>query len=103
MNILRAPDELNPKVGPIGKVQEYMLYDPYKSDDFDSSFDSKDKYKAALGNLERSIDMSTTNINRTYLKFTVEQSLEEIPSVAGIAALPGYADAVEFRKRVKLD
>lgn len=103
MNILRKQNELNPTTGPIGKTQEYMLYDPYKSDDFDSSFDSKDKYKTALGKLESSIDMSTTNIERTYLKFTVEQSLEEMPNVAAVAGLQGHTDAVKFLKRVKRD
>lgn len=101
MNILRKQNELDVTVGPIGKIQEYMLYDPYKSDDFSSSFDSKTSYQTALGKLENSIDMSTPNIERTYLKFTVEQSLEDIPTVA--IGVTGYADAVKFLERVKRD
>lgn len=103
INILRKESELNSIAGPVGKTQEYLLYDPYKSRDFDSSFDSKAKYKAALENLESSIDLSTPGIEHTYLKFTVQQSLEEIPSGANVTALVGYSEAIEFLKRVKRD
>ncbi|AOT06984.1 hypothetical protein [Pseudoalteromonas luteoviolacea] len=101
MQILRKKDELR-KTGPVGKIEQYLLYDPYKSADFNSSFSSINTYQAALAELEKTVDLNIKNVKRTYLKFTVQQSLEVVPPLA-VIPLEGQTEAIKFLKRVKRD
>lgn len=105
VHILREADLLDSVEGPFGLEQQFVLYDPYKSYGFDSSFASKRDYKAALSILENAVDLSAPNMEKSYLKFTVQQSLNltELPVVEPAGGEASYAKAVRFLEEIELD
>lgn len=84
IHILRKKNQLSLAKGHLSKAQEYLLYDPYKSRDFDSAFEKKDTYAKNLLDLSQDVDLNVDRIDRTFIKLRVEQSLTHIPETEEI-------------------
>lgn len=83
------------------KKGEYILYDPYKSNNFNSTFDDKSTYETALNSLSKEIDLNQKNINRTYLKLTIEQSVPKIDKID--KSNGNYTKVKEFLDNIQVD